>query len=206
MSTTAFASAVFDFPISQVWAIVRDFRFPQTFFNSIQKLTLENDASPTSVGAVRRIQWSSGEVKRQLLLEVSDQYYRVAFETIETCTFPSEVAAEIHTIKLRRVGESNGTFISWETEYAAQTPGDLVAFQTKALQDSLNALRNGIAAGKTVKDQKKKSKKKSKKKNKKKKKSCDKKKKAKKSSKKKKDKKNKNKKNKKKKNKKKSKK
>ncbi len=64
------------------------------------------------------------------------RYYRLAYETIHS-NHPSETSAEISTFRLRRVAETNQTFISYETEFASDVSRELIQFTNKGLLSTL---------------------------------------------------------------------
>jgi len=147
MATACFASVVIPLPLATVWNAVRDFTSPAKYASTVAQCHMLDKAHSSQVGGARLISWKSGETKMQRLLELSDQYYRLAFETIST-NHPAESTAEIFTIRLRRVGETNGTYVSYEVEYAADVSRDLIAYTNKALLGTLQELRSGLLAGK----------------------------------------------------------
>ena len=93
----------------------------------------------------------------------------MSWETLESVNHPGETAAEAATIQLRRVSETNGTYVSWLQEYSGDASPQLLNFTTRALQQNLADLRSGLEEGKQLPEPKKKKKKKKKKKGKKKK-------------------------------------
>jgi len=91
MSTTCNASAIFPASISVVWERIRDFSFPASLLSSIIE-SVELDGSPVSIGVKRKIKWKTGEIQTHRLVEISDQFYTVRWELIES-NIPSEVTA-----------------------------------------------------------------------------------------------------------------
>ncbi len=105
--------------------------------------------SATEVGATREVRWKSGEVKTQRLLELSDQFHRITWETI-TAEPPSETAAAITYVKLYRITETNSTLVEWSTDFSADVKGDLIMFEQKAAQQNLAEIRANIKPHQTV--------------------------------------------------------
>jgi len=146
MATRAAASAVFPIPVEKVWSAVRDFTFPGKLLPSvIASAKIVQGASAFEVGAVREVKWKSGEVKKQRLIELSDQYRRITWETIEAEP-PTETSAAITTVKLVRITETNGTLVEWSSDFSADVNGSLITFEQKAYLDSLSEMRKVLAS------------------------------------------------------------
>eukprot|EP00029_Vermamoeba_vermiformis_P004706 TRINITY_DN152_c0_g1_i1.p2 TRINITY_DN152_c0_g1~~TRINITY_DN152_c0_g1_i1.p2 ORF type:complete len:148 (+),score=47.24 TRINITY_DN152_c0_g1_i1:541-984(+) len=145
MATRAHASAVFNQPIDVVWKHVRDFDFPARLLTStIEKVELEGSASSTAVGAVRKIQWKNGEWRRQRLIELSDQYHKIVWESIES--EPStEASAIITSIKLYRISETNSTLVEWSSDFSADAANGLIVFETKSYLENLKEMRETLS-------------------------------------------------------------
>jgi len=127
MSTRAFASAVVNAPIDQVWHVLRDFTAPARLFKTVAGVEIEGGASPFQVGAVRVIKFAIGAVKRQQLLELSDLHYRIVWETSAPHGEDvSEVAAHITTVQLYRVTENHSTYVSWSADFSSDATGKFV--------------------------------------------------------------------------------
>lgn len=62
-------------------------------FSQISSVELEQGKDGTTVGVIRTIRWRSGEVKKQRLLAVSDQYHYSSWELVE-----SEPAEEVTAV------------------------------------------------------------------------------------------------------------
>eukprot|EP01121_Diplochlamys_sp_Union-15-3_P013195 TRINITY_DN4056_c0_g3_i1.p1 TRINITY_DN4056_c0_g3~~TRINITY_DN4056_c0_g3_i1.p1 ORF type:complete len:148 (-),score=29.90 TRINITY_DN4056_c0_g3_i1:29-472(-) len=147
MSTRAHASAVFPIPIDVVWKSVRDFTFPAKLIPTIKSADMDDNANPATVGAVRKIIWHSGEWRKQRLLELSDQNYRVVWETIEAEPI-TEATAVITTLELHRITENNHTLVSWSSDFSADVKGDLVKYEQKAYAENLNDMRKTLTSQK----------------------------------------------------------
>jgi len=128
MSTRAFASAVVPASIDKVWAVLRLFTSPSTLFSTVQKVEIEEGASATTVGAVRKITFKNGVVQRQRLLELSDLHFTAGWEVLpnENAEVSSAVSAVITTIQLYRVTENHSTYVSWSADFSADATGQYV--------------------------------------------------------------------------------
>jgi hypothetical protein len=123
MATRVHESAVIEANIDAVWGVVKvlDFRF----LSSVVKCDLENKASHSTVGGVRRIQYKDQTVQRIRLLELSDAQNFVSWEVFESVPALTYSGA-IHTIKLRRVTEDNHTFVQFTSDYSKDAGNDVI--------------------------------------------------------------------------------
>jgi len=146
MSTRASASAVFPLAIDKVWSALRDFTFPATLAPSvIQSCKIISGSSPFELGAVREVVWKSGEKKKQRLIELSDQFRRITWETIESDPI-SETTAAITGVRLTRVTDSSATLVEWASDFSSDVSGKLITFETKAYQDTLREMLSVLVA------------------------------------------------------------
>jgi len=146
MSTSVRASAVFPVPLERVWKELRDFSFPGKLLPTlIASVKIVEGHSAFEVGAIREIKWKSGERRKQRLLELSDQFHRMTWETIDAEP-PSETSAAITTLRLFRITETNGTLVEWGSEFSADVSGSLIKFEQKAYHDTLAEIRKALMA------------------------------------------------------------
>jgi len=144
MATHVSASAVFPIPVEAVWKQLRDFTFPARLLHSvIASVHIEEGKSQFEVGAVRDIKWKSGESRKQRLIELSDQFRTIAWETIDADP-PSETSAAITSIKLFRITETNGTLVQWSSDFAADVKGDFIKYEEKAYHETLAEIRRTL--------------------------------------------------------------
>eukprot|EP01130_Rhizamoeba_saxonica_P006862 TRINITY_DN2750_c0_g2_i1.p1 TRINITY_DN2750_c0_g2~~TRINITY_DN2750_c0_g2_i1.p1 ORF type:complete len:178 (-),score=35.72 TRINITY_DN2750_c0_g2_i1:25-504(-) len=143
MSTRAYSSTVIPVPVSFAWKHLRDFSFPEKFFDSVESVTIEDDLPPTTVGATRVVTWKDGQTRTQRLLEVSDQYHRVVWE-MEDSNPPAEFSACISTLQLERVTDTNSLFLKWSSDFSTDIPADLVLFEQRAYNQNLTDLGNHL--------------------------------------------------------------
>eukprot|EP01114_Cavostelium_apophysatum_P016119 TRINITY_DN4533_c0_g1_i1.p1 TRINITY_DN4533_c0_g1~~TRINITY_DN4533_c0_g1_i1.p1 ORF type:complete len:167 (-),score=32.20 TRINITY_DN4533_c0_g1_i1:72-512(-) len=143
MSTRAVASAIFPLPIDQVWQQLRDFTFPGKLISTIESCTINENKSPDSVGAIRVTTWKSGEIRKDRLIALSDQYRNVTWELVEA-NHETESLAAITTIRLVRVTELNHTLVEWSCDYSADVSNDFVLFNQKAFLQNLVEMRGSL--------------------------------------------------------------
>jgi len=122
---------------------VRDFTFPKKYFTGVSDCSIVDNKAPDTVGCVRVLKWKSGEMKKDKLLELSDQYRRLTWEMIESDPI-AEASAAISTLRLYRITEQNHTLAEWSCDYSADCPKDYVAFNQKAFAENLKEVRNGL--------------------------------------------------------------
>eukprot|EP01113_Clastostelium_recurvatum_P023551 TRINITY_DN280_c0_g1_i1.p1 TRINITY_DN280_c0_g1~~TRINITY_DN280_c0_g1_i1.p1 ORF type:complete len:168 (-),score=48.76 TRINITY_DN280_c0_g1_i1:87-536(-) len=148
MSTRANSSAVFPFPIEQVWAHLREFTFPSKLISTIESAEIEGGVSPVSLGATRVLKWKTGESRHQRLIELSDQHYRSAWELVAADP-PTEVTGAITTLTLHRITENNHTLVRWETDFSSDVKNDIILFEQKSYLQNLKEIRESL--GKIIK-------------------------------------------------------
>lgn len=103
--------------VLQVWKVVRDFAAVPTHFSGVKAVELEG-GGPTSVGVVRVVKWATGEERRQQLIELSDQYRHITWETVGA-NHQTESSAQISCIRLFRITETKECLVEWATDFAA---------------------------------------------------------------------------------------
>lgn len=143
LSISATATSVINQPIDKVWSKIRDFTFPGKLLGKfVESCTMENNSSPNEVGATRSMKWKTGEVRKDRLLALDDQYYRIAWELVEGEQV--EVSARISTITLKRITDTNSTFISWSADYSADVKGDYVLYEQKAFSECIEEIKKSF--------------------------------------------------------------
>ena len=143
MSTRAVASAVFPLPIDVVWAALREFDFPRTLISPVKSVTILDGKGNDSVGAVREVEWTTGEKQQHRLIELSDQHYRTAWELI-FAEPPAEHSGKITTVSLNRITETNETLVEWSSDFSADVSGDVIQFEGKAYLQNLIEVRTNL--------------------------------------------------------------
>eukprot|EP01119_Soliformovum_irregulare_P013278 TRINITY_DN351_c12_g1_i1.p1 TRINITY_DN351_c12_g1~~TRINITY_DN351_c12_g1_i1.p1 ORF type:complete len:373 (+),score=69.18 TRINITY_DN351_c12_g1_i1:174-1292(+) len=142
MATSISASALFPIPIHEVWTALRNFDFPAKLAPSVvQSVELSEKGTQHDIGTTRQVTWKSGETRKSRLIELSDQYHTMRWELIESNP-PFEVSAVISCIRCRRVTETNQTLVEWSAEYSSDVSRELLQYEQKAFQDSLDEMRS----------------------------------------------------------------
>lgn len=134
------SSAVVPCALADVWEVLRKFTWPARVLPQLVKeAEMEADARPTEVGAVRTLTWHSGEWQRQRLLELSDLTHSTTWE-VEASSSPLEASAQQSSLRLMRVTEDNFCFIQMITEFSSDASADLVTWQSKAQDQTLQEI------------------------------------------------------------------
>eukprot|EP01115_Flamella_aegyptia_P014822 TRINITY_DN86_c0_g1_i1.p1 TRINITY_DN86_c0_g1~~TRINITY_DN86_c0_g1_i1.p1 ORF type:complete len:146 (+),score=45.14 TRINITY_DN86_c0_g1_i1:299-736(+) len=140
MSTRAVASAVFPLPIDRVWSHLRDFTFPGKLISTISECKIEDNKHPDQIGAVRLMKWKSGESRRDRLIELSDQHYRIVWEMVDSEPV-AELTAAITTVRLIRITEGNQTLVEWSSDFSNDIDNKFISFNQKAFHENLVEMR-----------------------------------------------------------------
>jgi hypothetical protein len=140
-------SAIIDAPLEIVWSSIRlvDFSWCVAVKGAAK---LQSGASLASIGSTRIVTWADNDSTWQLLdlLEVDDVNRRVSWEVI--ASEPSLACmAQIHTIFLARVTDTNATYIQWNTEFSNDATNQVVADSKWKKRDAFNDLRNNFEGG-----------------------------------------------------------
>ncbi|KAI8853587.1 hypothetical protein BC829DRAFT_439972 [Chytridium lagenaria] len=133
-------SRVYDAPLDAVWKHVRPVTFP--FWNAVKNVEVEG--YPDAVGSIRKVTFKDGAVQKYRVLELSDLEHSVTYEVIESNP-PAQVLAAYHTLKLKSVTHTNGTFVEFVSDFASgeNTPNvieDSKYKKREALEDLAKAL------------------------------------------------------------------
>jgi len=144
MATRATASAVFPIPIDELWKTFRDFSAVPRHFPGVSDVGLVGEGGPHSVGITRVIKWKSGEEIRQQLIELSDQFKVISWETVGA-NFENDASATITTIRLFRITETKETLVEWSADFAADVSAKTVLIEQKNYLQNLKDLRSALS-------------------------------------------------------------
>ena len=117
--TKAYYSAVLDYPLDTVWALIRDFNNYPAYIDGVSESVIEDDKRGDEIGAVRRFCYLGNWV-RQRLVGHSDDQHTLTYQRIEPLPFPLGILpkspAPTHyegTMHLLGIAEGDRTFIGW---------------------------------------------------------------------------------------------
>jgi len=149
MATRVWESRVLNSPIARVWELVRPLDFK--YLDKVASMSLEEKASPSEVGAVRTVTYKDGTTQRIKLLELSDATHAIAWELIASTPAVSFLSA-IHSIRLRRVSEGNGTFVEWTTDFSKDAALDVTQDAKYKQTENFAALAKALGVDDDEKD------------------------------------------------------
>jgi len=144
MSSRVWQSCVIDAPIGKVWAILRPLDF--VYLPSVSSIELDSKSTEDTIGATRRIFYRAlpgTQVPEQQirLLELSDSRYEVSWELISSNQNLSFSSVN-HTIRLRRVTESNKTFAEMTSDFSRDATSAAIEEARLKQMEHLNGLTN----------------------------------------------------------------
>lgn len=108
-------STVIDAPVSEVWAILRDFNGHDRWHPAVARSRLEDGRRGEQVGAVRSFELTGGEKLREQLLTLSDKDHHFRYAIVE-----SEIPLQgyVAEVQLKPVTDGNRTFWSWRSRFS----------------------------------------------------------------------------------------
>jgi hypothetical protein len=133
--TKAYYSAVLDYPLETVWALIRDFNNYPAYVDGVTESVIEDDRSGDEIGAVRRFCYLGNWV-RQRLAGHSDEQHSLTYAGIEPLPFPPGLLPQVPaptsyegTMHLLGIVDGNRTFIEWSVTLDV-TPQDADRWET----------------------------------------------------------------------------
>jgi hypothetical protein len=110
---TIYRSTVFDAPVGEVWAIIRDFNGWPAWLGVIEASVIEDGLASDTVGCVRALT-VPGSVARERLLGLSDHEHTITY-SVEEADLP--INDYVATIRLRPVTDGGRTFAEWSGSF-----------------------------------------------------------------------------------------
>ena len=107
-------STVIDAPVSEVWAILRDFNGHDRWHPAVARSRLEGGLRDGQIGAVRNFELTGGEKLREQLLTLSDKDHHFRYAIVESEIPLRNYVAEV---RLKPVTDGNRTFWSWRSRF-----------------------------------------------------------------------------------------
>jgi len=148
MATRVWESAVIDAPIDEVWKLVRPLNF--SYNSYVTSAENEGKAHDDEVGSIKAITYKDGTTQRIKLIGLSDATWSVSWDVIESEP-PIEVYSVSHTIRLRRVTESNQTFATWTTDFSNDATATVTEDQRYKQRENFTSLQKAVVGLKTKK-------------------------------------------------------
>mmetsp|Transcript_28545 Transcript_28545/g.37354 ORF Transcript_28545/g.37354 Transcript_28545/m.37354 type:complete len:169 (+) Transcript_28545:76-582(+) len=118
-------STVIYAPVSAVWDRVRNLT-QMEWWNLVSSSTaLGESGDPSTVGSSFEISFNDGHKWTVRLVELSDINHSLMFEV--TSSEPAAACTSmIHTISLKSVTQTNGTFMCWRTDFSNDTTQEIL--------------------------------------------------------------------------------
>eukprot|EP00753_Platysulcus_tardus_P010692 PLAT2969.1.p2 GENE.PLAT2969.1~~PLAT2969.1.p2 ORF type:complete len:176 (+),score=49.97 PLAT2969.1:41-529(+) len=114
VSTHVFESAFVAAPAEDVWAAIRPLNF--AWWPAVESVEFDGPAGD-SVGALHTIKYADGAVWTVKLVALSDMTRSLSFHIV--ASEPAlHVMSALHTITVRRVTETNDSFVEWSTDFS----------------------------------------------------------------------------------------
>ncbi|MEM6413321.1 MAG: SRPBCC family protein [Pseudomonadota bacterium] len=109
-----YISAVMEAPITDIWAVLRDFNALPIYHPFFARSEIEQGLPPDQIGCIRSFFTHEGEHIREKLLTLSDRDYTCCY-----CILDADlpVRGYVSEMRLRPVTEGDKTFGEWWAEY-----------------------------------------------------------------------------------------
>mmetsp|Transcript_1382 Transcript_1382/g.2208 ORF Transcript_1382/g.2208 Transcript_1382/m.2208 type:complete len:189 (+) Transcript_1382:128-694(+) len=119
MSLHVEESAVIVGSIDSVWELIRplDFKFLPNVESVESSGASDKKEADNAVGGLRIVQYKDNIKQTYKVLELSDIHHTITYDLIESSPSVSFSSA-VYTISLKRITESNSTFICWTTDFS----------------------------------------------------------------------------------------
>jgi hypothetical protein len=117
-ATQNLESCVIHAPVDKVWAAIRSMDF-SSWWGNVTASSCE-DASPQALGSTHKLSFKDGTVWTIVVCELSDLSKTLSFELI-TSDPDAAISAAIHTIRVQKVTKDNTTFLTFESQFSADS-------------------------------------------------------------------------------------
>jgi len=116
-ATLNLESCVINAPVDKVWALIRSMDFSSWWSNVTASAC---DGTPHALGATHKLTFKDNTVWTVVVCELSDLSKTLSFELIDSEP-DATVSAAIHTIRVQKVTKDNTTFLTFESQFSAET-------------------------------------------------------------------------------------
>jgi hypothetical protein len=120
---STYYSSVLNYPINEVWSLIRDFNSYPNYIDGVTESVLEYNMQGDEVGAVRRFCYR-GEWIRQRLIAHSDADHFFTYAGMDKFNFPAnkedKPPAPIDyegTLRLKPIIDGDRTFVEWFVKF-----------------------------------------------------------------------------------------
>lgn len=136
--STAYYSAVLDFPVETVWSLIRDFNNYPVYIEGVTESAIEDGKRGDEVGAVRRFRYHDNWIRQQLAVH-SDEHRSLTYIGLDPFAYPAglphESVAPVRyegTMHLLPIVDGTRTFIEWSVAFDA-APRDVETWRSLLL-------------------------------------------------------------------------
>lgn len=140
-----FESGIIDAEADAVWAVLRDFTSAPKWSKEVTVCIMENGASPSQVGGVRRMTFDFGAVALERLVALSDRERFFEYELLP----PEELPFRGYLGKMQVVplSSSGKSVVQWSSSFTVEDADPVEAGHhlSQAYRSSLEGLRNYLA-------------------------------------------------------------
>ena len=139
--TKIYISSVIAAPVTEVWALVRDFNALPAWHPAVADSRIELNQHSDKVGCIRNFTLKDGGRIREQLLALSDYEFSCTYSILES---PMGVSNYIATLKLTPITDGARSFVEWTAEFDCpkERERDLVASIGKGVfQGGFDALK-----------------------------------------------------------------
>jgi hypothetical protein len=144
MATRVWESAVIPASVEKTWGLIRPLDF--SYHPNVVSAEIDGKASHDEVGVTKLISYKDGTKQRVKLIGLSDATYSLSWDLIESDP-PVAYSSCSHTIRLRRVTDSNQTFITWTTDYSKDASLEVTEDQRHKQRENFSAIQAAVKGG-----------------------------------------------------------
>jgi cystatin-A/B len=145
MATRVWESAVIDAPIEKTWALIRPLDF--SYLSSVVSAEIDGKQSYDEVGVTKVLTYKDGTKQRIKLIGLSDATYSISWDIIESEP-PVGYTGVSHSVRLRRVTDSNQTFITWTADFSRDASVEVTEDQRHKQRENFSALQAAVRGAK----------------------------------------------------------
>lgn len=110
----AYASAVIESPVEEVWKHVHDFNNVAAWHPAVAESRVEDGGTGDRVGCVRVLRMADGSQVRERLTALSDAEYSYSYSVVES---PFPIRGHHSTVSFLPVTADGRTFVQWSAEF-----------------------------------------------------------------------------------------
>ena len=121
----AYASAVIDSPVEDVWKHVHDFNNVAAWHPAVAESRVEDGGAGDRVGCVRVLRMTDGADVRERLTALSDTEHSYSYSVVDS---PFPIRGHRSTVSFLPVTADGQTFVQWSAEFevTAGNPDEVV--------------------------------------------------------------------------------